>query len=115
MSTKRTPHHFKRNDDLIVAGKSFELGETRDLHLEYSQSYTGIQVSVPVRVVRGIKPGPKVFLTALVHGDELNGLGITPLPGHHSARGSEPSKDSPGGADSGEDSTRGGQFRQCGG
>ena len=76
MSTKRTPHHLKRNDDLIVAGKSIEPGETRDLHLEYSQSYTGIQVSVPVRVVRGIKPGPKVFLTALVHGDELNGMGI---------------------------------------
>lgn len=64
------------NGPLIIGGQSIELGETRDLQLEYSQSYTGIRVSIPVRVVRGRKPGPTVCLIAVVHGDELNGLGI---------------------------------------
>ena len=31
---------------------------------------------VPVLVVRGAKPGPKLLLTAAVHGDELNGIDV---------------------------------------
>lgn len=76
MSTKQPHRTSKQNDELVIAGQCIGLGETRDLQLEYTQSYTGIRISVPVRVVRGANPGPKVFLTALVHGDELNGLGI---------------------------------------
>jgi uncharacterized protein len=66
----------QKSEPLIIAGQAVALGETRDLQLEYSQSYTGIRVSIPVRVVRGSKPGPTVCLIAVVHGDELNGLGI---------------------------------------
>jgi len=61
---------------LRVAGQVIEPGRTYDLHLDYSQSYTGISISVPVRVVAAKKPGPVVFLCATVHGDELNGIGI---------------------------------------
>lgn len=61
---------------LTVAGEVIAPGTTRDLRLGYSQSYTGIEVSVPVRVVAAEKPGPIVFFAAVVHGDELNGLGI---------------------------------------
>lgn len=61
---------------LKIAGQTFEHGTTRDLRLDYSQSYTGIDVKIPVRVIAGPKPGPIVFLTAVVHGDELNGMGI---------------------------------------
>ncbi len=61
---------------LVVAGQAIEPGNTYDLQLGYSQGYTGINVSVPVRVVAGPKPGPIVFFAAVVHGDELNGLGI---------------------------------------
>jgi uncharacterized protein len=31
---------------------------------------------VPVIVVKGAKPGPKLLLTAGIHGDELNGIGV---------------------------------------
>ncbi|HAV65573.1 MAG TPA: succinate dehydrogenase [Verrucomicrobiales bacterium] len=61
---------------LRIAGRQIERGRTYDLHLDYSQSYTGISISVPVRVVAAEKPGPVVFLCATVHGDELNGIGI---------------------------------------
>lgn len=31
---------------------------------------------MPIRVIRGKKPGPRVFVTAAIHGDEINGTGI---------------------------------------
>ena len=65
-----------RSRPLSIAGQRIEPGRIYDLHLDYSQSYTGIEISVPVRVVSAPRPGPVVFLLATVHGDELNGLGI---------------------------------------
>jgi predicted deacylase len=51
-------------------------GETRDVMLKYSESYSGVPLRMPIRVVRGTLPGPAVFVTAAVHGDELAGTGI---------------------------------------
>ncbi len=66
----------KKSEQLRIAGQVIERGQVYDLHLNYSQSYTGISISVPVRVVAARKPGPVVFLCATIHGDELNGIGI---------------------------------------
>lgn len=66
-----------KGEELRIAGRLIERGQTYDLHLDYSQSYTGISISVPVRVVAAARPGPVVFLCATIHGDELNGIGIT--------------------------------------
>lgn len=67
----------KRNsEDLTIAGRTIERDRTYDLHLDYSQSYTGISISIPIRVVAAKRPGPIVCLCATVHGDELNGVGI---------------------------------------
>jgi predicted deacylase len=51
-------------------------GETRDVMLKYSESYSGVPLRMPIRVVRGPSPGPAIFVTAAIHGDELNGTGI---------------------------------------
>ena len=51
-------------------------GGTLDVHLEVSERYTGEPVKLPIRIVRGTRPGPTVFVTAGIHGDELNGVGI---------------------------------------
>ncbi len=40
-----------------------------------TESYSGAAVTIPVYVWRGTKPGPTVFVTAAVHGDEINGTG----------------------------------------
>lgn len=50
-------------------------GERRELSLALSESYSGIGVRVPVFVWRAERPGPAVFLSAAVHGDEINGVG----------------------------------------
>lgn len=41
-----------------------------------SESFAGIAAPTPVLVVRGRGEGPKLCLTAAVHGDELNGIEI---------------------------------------
>ncbi len=65
-----------RKPPLKIAGRRIKRGETHDLRLHFSESYTGLSISVPLRVIAAPKRGPVVFMTALVHGDELNGLGI---------------------------------------
>jgi hypothetical protein len=64
-----------RSEPLTFAGSPVALGETAELRLKVAESYTAEPVTVPITVVRGA-PGPTVFVTATVHGDELNGVGI---------------------------------------
>lgn len=48
----------------------------RDQHeLVVSESISGADVTIPVYVWKGRKPGPVVSVTAAVHGDEINGTG----------------------------------------
>jgi len=50
-------------------------GESRDIELKMGESYSGMTHSIPLHVRRGREPGPTVFVTAAVHGNELNGTG----------------------------------------
>lgn len=66
-----------------MARKAFELGDqrvapgrSRDLHLPVSETYTGDVIRMPVRVMHAREDGPVVFVSAAVHGDEINGTGI---------------------------------------
>lgn len=56
-------------------GNAVAPGESRDLDLVVSESYSGRDVIIPVHVRRAKEPGPKVFVTGALHGDELNGTG----------------------------------------
>ncbi|MFT5879768.1 MAG: putative deacylase [Moritella sp.] len=51
-------------------------GEQRKIDLPVAKLYTDADVSLPVHVIRGNKPGPTIFISAAVHGDELNGIEI---------------------------------------
>ncbi len=64
------------DDRLHFDGQSIRRGEVRDIRLKVSESYTGNPVEIPLRVLRAREPGPGVFVTAAVHGNELNGTGI---------------------------------------
>lgn len=65
-----------RTNRLTIAGVDIAPGEMRDIRLKASESYTGDPLVIALRVIRARKPGPNVFVTAAVHGDELNGTGI---------------------------------------
>lgn len=57
-------------------GEEIALGESRDVFLDISESYSSMTVKVPVHIRRAPSLGPTVFLTGALHGDELNGTGI---------------------------------------
>lgn len=59
-----------------LGGVSVPAGSARQIRLKVSERFTGDPISLPVYVVRGKRPGPTVFVTAAIHGDELNGMGV---------------------------------------
>lgn len=61
---------------LTVAGSHIPPGERRDLAPLVSESYTGDRTTLPMAVVNGVGNGPTVFVTAAIHGDEINGIAI---------------------------------------
>jgi len=59
---------------LPLLGQTVEPGTFATLHWTPDQSFASIATPVPVLVAHGDKPGPKLCLTAAIHGDELNGI-----------------------------------------
>ncbi len=51
-------------------------GEIRNIKLTIGQSYSGMNVRIPLQVCRAAQDGPTVFITAALHGDEINGTGV---------------------------------------
>ncbi|GAB5381929.1 MAG: succinylglutamate desuccinylase/aspartoacylase family protein [Aliiglaciecola sp.] len=63
-------------EELIIAGESIKPGETKRLEIAMPPLYTDTHMSIPVHVQRGKRPGPTLFVSAAIHGDELNGIEI---------------------------------------
>ena len=61
---------------VVFGGEEVPPGEHRDIQLPVSESYSGFAVNVPLRVLRGARAGPALFVSAAVHGDEINGTGV---------------------------------------
>lgn len=57
-----------------IAGQDVAPGARAHLFCAVSESYTGDRTSIPVAVLNGAQLGPRMFVTAAVHGDELNGV-----------------------------------------
>jgi predicted deacylase len=51
-------------------------GEKRHVKHEIGETYLGDAVEMPVTIINGERDGPRVFMTAAVHGDELNGVKV---------------------------------------
>ena len=63
-------------DVLTIGGETIAPGETKKIELEMPPLYTATSMSIPVYVKRGKRPGPTMFVSAAIHGDELNGIEI---------------------------------------
>ncbi len=50
-------------------------GSSVDVMLSVSESYSSMNVQIPIHIRRAKKDGPVVFVTAAMHGDEINGTG----------------------------------------
>jgi len=62
--------------EIVIAGHEIKPGESKELEIPMVRLYTDTTMGIPVFVKRGKKDGPTIFLSAAIHGDELNGIEI---------------------------------------
>jgi len=65
-----------KDDDLRIGGELIARGTRATIELPLPQLYTHSPLTMPVHVVRGHRDGPRLFVCAAIHGDELNGVEI---------------------------------------
>lgn len=63
-------------EPLQINGRRISRGSRTTVDLPLPQLYTHTPMTMPVHVVRGRHDGPVLFLSAAIHGDELNGVEI---------------------------------------
>ncbi|MCW8831258.1 MAG: succinylglutamate desuccinylase/aspartoacylase family protein [Gammaproteobacteria bacterium] len=61
---------------LTINNTTFAAGTRTTVDLPAGRLYTHTPVTIPVHVVRGKKSGPRLFISAAIHGDEINGVEI---------------------------------------
>ena len=61
---------------LRLAGQTIEPGSQYSLELPVAKLPTQTQLSLPVRIIHGKEAGPCLWLSAAIHGDEINGVEI---------------------------------------
>ncbi|WP_376690774.1 succinylglutamate desuccinylase/aspartoacylase family protein [Wenzhouxiangella sp. EGI_FJ10409] len=66
----------KHNSPITIGGNTVEPGQRRSIDLEVGRLYTHSPTTMPVQVLCGKRPGPVLFVSAAIHGDELNGVEI---------------------------------------
>lgn len=59
-----------------LGGIRVPAGERKDIRIKISELYVATPVFIPCTVIHGLHDGPVMFVTAVLHGDELNGLEI---------------------------------------
>lgn len=74
-STHPAPQQRHRKPVEDWNDQRIEPGECRDIKLSLSESYSSMNVRIPIHVRRAVEDGPVVFVTAALHGDEINGAG----------------------------------------
>jgi len=72
-------------DELVIGGQPILPGESRTVRLEVARTYDFNEVYIPVRVIRGKEDGPRLFVSAAIHGDEINGVATIKKLLHHPA------------------------------
>jgi predicted deacylase len=61
---------------ITIADTTLKPGTRATIHIPVPRLYTHTQMSMPVHVIHGKKPGPKLFVSSTVHGDEIVGIEI---------------------------------------
>lgn len=65
-----------RNGPITIGGVTVKPGHRCYVDLPLPPLYTHTSVAMPVHVINGVMPGPVLFVTAAIHGDEINGVEI---------------------------------------
>jgi uncharacterized protein len=65
-----------KNKPITIGGEEVQPGGRAAVNIPIADLYTGTSLSMPVKVFCGKQAGPVLFVSAAVHGDELNGVEI---------------------------------------
>lgn len=65
-----------RNKAITIGGVRVAPGEQATVNLPVADLYTSTSLHMPVKVICGRSKGPVLFVSAAIHGDELNGVEI---------------------------------------
>lgn len=65
-----------KTDTITIAGHEVGRGESLDIDMPIVRLYTDTDINMPIHVRRSKKDGPVLFVSAAVHGDEINGIEI---------------------------------------
>lgn len=66
----------RKNKSITIAGHEIQPGTHVTISLPAADLYTQTEMGIPIHVFHGKNPGPKLFITSALHGDELNGVEI---------------------------------------
>lgn len=61
---------------MLIAGEEILPGERKQISLTTAKLYDFTDIKMPVVVIRGREEGPTLFVSAAIHGDEINGVDI---------------------------------------
>lgn len=64
------------NSRFVINGQTIRPGESRDIDIFVAKQYDFTDIAMPVRVIRGREDGPRLFVCAAIHGDEVIGVEI---------------------------------------
>jgi len=64
------------NTEFTINGTNVKPGSTVTLDIAVTKLYTHTPVAIPVRIIRGKQDGPRLFICAAIHGDEIAGVEI---------------------------------------
>ncbi len=62
-----------QNKELTIGGVSVGLGERKQIEIPIAKLFDHTEMKIPVEIIRGNEDGPILFVSAAIHGDEING------------------------------------------
>ncbi len=65
-----------KNKPITIGGVTILPGERKTIDLVVGKLYTHSELTMPVQILCGKQAGPVLFVSAAIHGDELNGVEI---------------------------------------
>ena len=68
--SNKVPKVFKIGSEVVHPG------QRKKALIEVASLYDYTKISIPLEVVRGVEAGPTMFISAAIHGDEINGIEI---------------------------------------
>lgn len=62
-----------KTKELVIGGVAIAPGKRKQIELPIAKLFDYTELTIPVEVIRGKEDGPTLFVSAAIHGDEING------------------------------------------